>query len=141
MSLARLTSVFLAFVIGIISGCSHEQPLPGQAVSGEVLVEGEPLDDGQILFKPMGETQGPKISARIKGGKFHIPKEQGPWVGEFQVSISTISADLVAFQAGASHEEVAAAARLPQRKIAKEFDQKSKLTFVVQKGDENRCRF
>jgi len=128
-------------VLLLVSACSWRSPELGPSISGTVLVDGTPLPSGQIVFRPIGETAGPKVSARIRNGSFEIPKEHGIQPGEFQVIVTTLSSDVAAFQEGATHEEIAEAAKVPQRLISKDFNENSKLAYTVQKGRPNRCEF
>ncbi|HWL10521.1 MAG TPA: hypothetical protein VNQ76_19100 [Planctomicrobium sp.] len=129
----------LCFVMA--HGCRSQVEVPGQSVTGTVLVEGEPLSLGLITFRPIDGTRGPKSTARIRNGKFEISAERGPWEGTHQIKISATPPDIAAMESGASHEEVVEKSREPHRLIAKEFDSESQLRFVVKTGEENRCEF
>src|SRR5438128_90160 len=73
-------------------GCSGGggDDLPRQPVAGTVTLDGEPLNEGAILFAPTGKSEGAVASAtaRIENGQFSIPRDQGPVPGTYKVSIS-----------------------------------------------------
>ena len=56
-------------------------------VSGEVTVDGVPVEYGSIDFKPINGTEGPTAGATIKDGKYQVLPEKGPFEGEFRVEI------------------------------------------------------
>jgi len=69
-----------------ICGCGGGSGEPRGAVSGNVTMDGQPVELGQITFTPTGKT-GTVTGAEIKGGKYSIPKVDGPVVGGHKVSI------------------------------------------------------
>ncbi len=54
-------------------------------VSGTVTFAGEPLKEGRLSLRPLG--QGPSAGCEIVDGQFHIPSHHGPKPGEHKVSI------------------------------------------------------
>jgi hypothetical protein len=78
LRLAALAALLLA------AGCSGG----GKAeVSGTVLLDGEPVEQGSINFIPVEGTSGPGVGAVIKDGKYHIPKGKGVTVGKNRVEL------------------------------------------------------
>ncbi len=71
------------------SGCgSSSDGINREAVSGAVMLDGKPLPDGSILFSPM-ET-GPSAGGVVVGGKFSIPRSDGPAPGSYRVEIISV---------------------------------------------------
>jgi hypothetical protein len=68
-------------------GCSSDDPLNRQAVSGHVNVDGIPLPHGLIRFVPQGTTTGPGVMAEILNGQFCFSKDSGPIPGTHRVEI------------------------------------------------------
>ena len=58
------------------------------AVKGNVMLEGVPLETGEIVFLPTGSTQGPVAAGEIKNGEFLIPAAKGPVAGTYRVEIT-----------------------------------------------------
>lgn len=57
-------------------------------VSGRVTLDGEPLEEGRIVFIPLDATAGsPGASGAITGGQYDIPAEAGPSLGKYRVQI------------------------------------------------------
>jgi len=64
--------------------------LPREPVTGTVTLNGVPVDHGNIQFRPVGgQGDGTIAGAEIKGGKYSIPREQGPVAGGYRVIISS----------------------------------------------------
>ncbi len=59
------------------------------AVSGTVLVDGQPLPDGRIAFRPAVETKGARtVQAVVDDGAYAFTKNQGIAPGKFSVVIT-----------------------------------------------------
>jgi hypothetical protein len=58
------------------------------AVSGQVLLDGQPVDGGKISFLPIGGDAALSGWSEIKGGHYAIPAQRGPGVGPNRVDIS-----------------------------------------------------
>lgn len=69
-------------IVGL--GCS-EGPLR-VPVTGEVRLDGAPLETGAILMTP--KTSGPVAGCDIKDGRFEMPEDRGPGPGEYRVEIT-----------------------------------------------------
>jgi hypothetical protein len=74
----------LACLFPILAGCGAESE-PREAVSGQVTLNGQPLEQGSILFRPL--DRGPSASGEIKAGSYQLPKERGPGRGKCRVEI------------------------------------------------------
>lgn len=55
------------------------------AVSGSVTLDGNPIEEGMILFSPLGE--GPSAGGDIKNGQYLIEADRGPSPGSYRVEI------------------------------------------------------
>jgi acetyl esterase/lipase len=82
---------------------------PRAAVSGNVHVNGKPLERGWVRLTPKNPTTEPTASAFFNGGKFNIKASDGPCLGEhkaevIQVAIATTDKpsmeDLITIDAG-----------------------------------------
>ena len=71
------------------AGCGHSGPERG-AVSGEVTLDGQPLEQGSILFAPVDGTKGVVTGGPITGGKYSLSGEDGPTVGTNRVEIRAV---------------------------------------------------
>jgi hypothetical protein len=71
----------------MISGCGGPTDgLVHHSVSGEVTLEGQPLDGATIVFVPIG-FEGPPVGGVIQAGSYSIPTRDGPIRGEYATSI------------------------------------------------------
>lgn len=57
------------------------------AVSGTVTIDGQPVRWGTIAFVPAGNPNAPIAWSMINRGKYSIPSERGPMVGDHRVEI------------------------------------------------------
>jgi hypothetical protein len=69
------------------NGCGRSGP-ERFAVGGQVTLDGAPLPDGEIVFRPDPSTSGPTAAGRIENGAYFIPVERGPVAGKYSVSIT-----------------------------------------------------
>jgi hypothetical protein len=62
----------------IFSGCNNNNPQGRVAVRGEVIFDGKPLEQGEILFSSVAGTR-PTVAtgSMIKNGKFSLLAEHG----------------------------------------------------------------
>ncbi|MCS7303545.1 MAG: hypothetical protein NZ602_00350 [Thermoguttaceae bacterium] len=64
---------------------------PGMRVWGTVTYQGQPIQEGQIVFTPIEGTPGPSTGAEIKNGQYEIPKHIGPYAkGVYRVEITAM---------------------------------------------------
>ena len=73
-----------ACLLAVVSGCGGDA-IDRLAVSGEVTLDGQPLDDASITLVPVG--QGPSAGAEISEGSFAIERSVGPSPGKYRVEI------------------------------------------------------
>jgi len=78
---------FLATAVLTITGCGGPSDgLAHQAVSGEVTLDGQPLESGSIVFVPI-ESEGTPTGGEIIDGSYAIPAKDGPTPATHAVSI------------------------------------------------------
>lgn len=75
----------------LVCGCVDNNP-QRQAVSGTVTLDGKPVDRATIIFTPVGD--GLSAAAVIVDGKFSLSEEDGPTVGQFDVRVNPMDAEL-----------------------------------------------
>jgi hypothetical protein len=80
----RLVGVLLTAALAGLSGCGDSTRA---TVSGNVTVDGKPLESGAINFLPTGATKGPSAGATIVEGRYLISTEKGVQIGENLVQI------------------------------------------------------
>lgn len=66
----------LSISLILLSGCGRGGP-PKYPVSGNVSVDGKPIETGDILFVPSDPKQGP-TAGKIQAGKFRFEAVAGP---------------------------------------------------------------
>jgi hypothetical protein len=121
----------VAIALSALAGCGSE----GRAISGEVTVDGQPMEDGAILFVPDGGGSGrSEVGASIVNGKYSVEEGRGPKPGKYKVQIRWMKKTGKKFQGadGVEDEKVQA---LPPK-----FNTETTLTAEV-KGGKNTINF
>lgn len=77
--------VFLALFCLLVAGCGGGADGRLQ-ISGKVTFEGDPVDDGKIVFMPSLDGL-PMATTAIVNGEYEIPASHGPRAGEYLVKI------------------------------------------------------
>jgi hypothetical protein len=77
------------FVVPLIAllpiGCSGDNSRA--AVSGQVTLDGQPVEQGRITFVPLDVTAGPTAGAVIRMGRYDIRAAEGALVGKNRVEV------------------------------------------------------
>jgi hypothetical protein len=68
-------------------GCSPRSDLSRAEVHGKVLLNGQPVGEGSIIFMPVDGNKGPTAGGGIKDGRYSIAKAQGPIVGKNRIEL------------------------------------------------------
>jgi len=82
----RVLGAACAGAMLLAAGCGRSSPDRG-SVSGEVTLDGKPLEQGGILFVPIEGTKGTVAGGQIVDGKYALSGEDGPAVGTNRVEI------------------------------------------------------
>ena len=83
--------VMLWATLPLLGGCGGSgDGVSRGAVKGKVTLDGEPLQEGRIMFEPTGGNQGPVAGGSIEGGAYEIGVEKGVVVGKNLVRINAI---------------------------------------------------
>ena len=77
-------SSFLVFCCAFLVGCGHGDGR--QAVRGRVTLDGQPLLNGAISFRPLGHRANSAGTA-ARNGAFEIPASKGLMPGKYEVEI------------------------------------------------------
>jgi hypothetical protein len=76
-------TVPVALALAALIGCGRG--IERVSVAGAVSLDGQPLAEGSISFVPL--AGGPSAGCQISGGRFSIPRAQGPGPGRYRVEI------------------------------------------------------
>jgi hypothetical protein len=134
-------SVSALLLAASLAGCGGvKDPLPREAVSGTVTLDGQPLAHGVLQLLPAGQKEGTACGASIEKGKFEIERAQGPVPGEYVVIINSTEGGAGAGAPAGAPGPVDSAAR-PKELIPAEYNTQSKLTAVVKAGAPNTLEF
>ncbi len=82
--IARLCGICI--VIATCFGCGKNGPRRA-AASGDVTLDGQPIEEGVIQFLPVEGTIGPETGGVITKGHYDIPRLRGPVVGKNRVEL------------------------------------------------------
>ncbi len=86
-SRTRMGSVFVLLAVAAAGCGGRGDGLERVAVSGSVTINGEPVANGVVRFRPAQGTEGPMASTMITDGRYDIPGDQGPVAGEYEVQV------------------------------------------------------
>jgi len=140
MSLTHVVrSVLVLSIVSVplIVGCGKTVSDRG-SVSGEVKLDGKPLEQGSILFTPVAGTKGTVAGGEIKNGRYQLRGEKGPSMGKNSVAIRAVRKTGKMVQKpmaplGEMTEEMVEA-------VAPQFNSATKLTVEITSG-ENTANF
>jgi hypothetical protein len=85
-ALAIGKSVIVALIVVGAVGCGGGPER--LSVAGHVTLDGQPLPDGDIIFRPTAATEGPTVAGSIENGAYDIPEGGGPVPGSYAVTIN-----------------------------------------------------
>lgn len=132
--------VMLAVVIAAAAvGCGGGSGPPSGRlpVSGEVTLDGQPLDQGAIQFEPTDKTSKLNAGGVIANGKYKIGTEQGLPPGKYKVSITSVAKDTRSAQ-----DIMDKPGEPPAERIAAKFNTESaEVVEVVGGGKKNEFNF
>ncbi len=132
------TTVYLLLLLAMsVSGCSRTNPNQGN-VSGNVILDGKPIERGTIAFLPIGGTQGAATGGPIENGHFELVGQHGPTVGWNRVEIRSPrkTGRTIPLGFGASGEMI----EEETEAVAPQFNIDSTLKTEITPGD-NHCDF
>lgn len=131
VTISRATAGILLL---LAAGCSAEDPLKRQAVSGTVELAGQPVEQGSIEFSSVHFQSG----ATIDAGRFSIPSERGLPPGEYLVRLYASSSNGKNSAADDAPGEVN---NLAKELVPAEWNSKSQEKVVVEVGKKNDFQF
>ena len=79
-----ITTAIPCLLLIALAGCGGGDR---RAVEGTVTLDGQPLEGGEIVFRPIDNTEGPSAGSDIADGRFAIASQDVPFVGEYRVEI------------------------------------------------------
>ena len=116
------------------SGCGRSDGR--QAVDGTVTLDGAPLAQGSIAFRPLPGTSSPTAGGAIADGNFSLSSDQGPREGKFRVEITAPR------NAGKKMDsKIHAMIDVYEETIHERYNRNSELTAEVTRGGPNRFNF
>jgi hypothetical protein len=131
--------VLLPVVLGLalMAGCGRSGPARHE-VSGTVLFDGKPLDEGVIRFEPL-DGQASLDGATISNGAYRIPKDKGLFPGRYKVLI--IGGDGTSGSGNALPKERAPGVTPGKERIPPRYNTASDVIREVKDEEPNRFDF
>ena len=134
-----LVAVWLAACVGCGKGLA--------TVEGTVTFDGQPVDNGSIVFEP-ADGAGPTAGGKIEQGKYHLAGEGGVTAGKKIVRITAVRKTGRQVEGGLSGAEGAGGPSAPagtvdeiEHFIPAIYNQQSTLTCEVVAGEANEHNF
>lgn len=82
----RISVIVLVVLPVALAGCGQGDASRA-AISGEVTLDGQPLEQGSILFVPIDGAKGSVSGGPIENGRYQLPRAKGAAVGWNRVEI------------------------------------------------------
>lgn len=120
-----------------LTGCASEQR-GGPQVSGEVTLDGAPLDYGLIHFES-ADKAGVNAAAPIEQGKFTLPSGNGLTAGSYKVSVTSAQPPVTETDPNKAMELAARPA--PPEKILPKYNIATTLTADLKTDAPNTLKF
>ncbi len=137
----RVFTFCFVFSLLVASGCGSSSGRPaGEAVEGTVTLDGSPLDQGRIQFKP----EDPKALfayADIVDGKYSIQPAAGPQAGKYRVEINSPEGGPIVPSTDPAKAMEQASAPPPKERIPSRYNATSELTADITSGAPNTHNF
>ena len=108
-------------------------------ISGQVTLDGAPLNRGSIRFTSVGERKAMAAGAMIKNGAYVIPQEKGLLPGEYHLEIHAPDAEAPPIMVSTTPGEPGIPVA-PDR-IPPEYNVESKKTITVTADESNEFDF
>ena len=127
-----------ALALCFVGGCGDAGPKRCE-ITGQVLLKGQPLDEGIITFMPLdGQPTGD--GATVKNGAYLIPKDKGMTPGRYRIII--IGGDGTSGGGNAEPSGRARPGATPGReRVPPEYNEKSQQIVEVKSDGPNKFDF
>src|SRR5438876_8124942 len=135
----RLLFLLSGLALSAAFGCGVSGPVRYE-VTGKVVFNGQPLDEGIIEFEPL-DGQGSKSGDLIKNGNYKVPQEKGLFPGRYKVTLIGGDGRSAAGNAGIERQPKGAPSPAGKERIPPEYNVKSTLVREVTKEGPNQFDF
>ncbi len=135
----QVTPELTALILTLFAcaGCSEDDPLDRQAISGTIRLGGRPLAAGAVLLDPISERTGTAVGATIHNGGFAIARKDGPVPGSYKVRIYASSRKQAPAPKGASERKPRPMVEL----IPEKYNSQTELRANIVSGQSSPLRF
>ena len=137
--LIRLANVLLLFLFVTALGCGPGTPVGRRPISGQVPLDGVPLDRGRIRFRPQDAHQAVGSGAVIEQGRYQMATAQGLPPGKYLVRINAPQEDHTPLPADVPPGTPVA--RVGIERVPAEYNRDSNLVVEVTADGRNRFDF
>jgi hypothetical protein len=127
------TIVAFALVTCISIGCGPDNSLGRRPVSGQVTLDGAPIESGSIDFQPL-QSGGTSSGGLITNGTYEISEEQGLPVGKYRVTIVAAAPQPTSLPAGYMPGDELPAAPPQKQKVPSAWNEKGETIEVKPEG-------
>jgi len=128
--------------LGVLAGCGSDNPLGRKAISGNVTLDDEPLDQGNISFQPVNEKGSVPSGSVISAGVYSIPEQKGLPLGKYVVRIHAAAQGPSGTPSSPDDQMPAPGAELPaEERIPPEYNVRSEIIREVTADGDNRFDF
>ncbi len=124
----------------LLVGCGGN-PLNRQAVSGKITLDGAPLDQGAIEFRPTQRKGTVSSGAVIHNGQYSVEAQKGLPPGEYRVMIFSAAADTSPMPAGPPGSGPVIGHRPTIERIPAKYNVKTEQIVEITDGGDNQFNY
>jgi hypothetical protein len=137
--------ITLALTVALFAGCNGDQPYDLVKVSGQIFLDGQPLPEARVMFRPVPEAAQSRVGPDAYGktdahGNFILTTifdEKGATVGRNLVSITTLEVQ----EDPLDPDNGRARRVINPEKVPPNYNSRSELYFEVHQGSEQNATF
>jgi hypothetical protein len=134
----------MAAAVVAIAGCGRSAT-DRRDVSGEVTLDGKPVDGGNIQIDPLDANQTSATGALIRAGSYSIPHQTGLVPGKYRVRIywadRTVKADIIPGAPGSAGPPGPMSVAPLKELIPAKYNTESELTIEIVSNGPNKFDF
>ena len=131
LSMRQRDSSYAIVLLLVLAGCSSNNRV---AVSGDVTLDGKPLDGGAISFRPAPGNASSSSGGQIRQGRFQLTADRGLAPGKYLVTVQAFQPTGRTIKDGQSGQMVPEQAEVKYREVGK-------LEAVVAASGTNQFQF
>ena len=125
-------TIVVFLFLAVVVGCGAPER---SAVSGKVLLDGQPVDGGDISFIPLDGNNSLAAGGKITAGSYSIPADKGPGLGKHRVEIRWVKKTGMKMPPSGP---IRTPRETVRQMIPAQYNSRSELTAQIEAGDNEK---